>query len=158
MEQRIAFLEVQQTTTPILHTTTVDKPSFNTQSVPDHIKSIISAPVHDLTCNNNMVDPVKLYNLNVSTNNNTIDVTNLVTAVATAVSISNPIIILKFGNFAHYDIKQYIHSILTQINANNYFSPSLTTNFQSVSQTATITNPTIDSALYHSLRKLNICH
>ena len=105
-----------------------------------------------------MVDPVKLSNLNASTKNNTIDLTNLATAVATAVSISNPVIILKFGNFTHYDIKQNIHSILTQLNANNYFSPLLTTNFQSVSQTATILNLTIDSALYHSLRKSNICH
>ena len=39
------------------------------------------------------------------------------------------------------------------MNANNYFSPLLTTDFQSVSQTAAIINSTIDSALYTSLRK-----
>ena len=47
VEQSIAQLEAQNTTAPILHATTVDKPSFKTQSVPDHIKSVLSAPVHD---------------------------------------------------------------------------------------------------------------
>ena len=60
---------------------------------------------------------------------------------------------LKFGNFTHHDIKQYVHSILTQMNANNSFSPLLATDFQSVSQIAVITNPIIDSALYISLSK-----
>ena len=45
MEQRIAQLESQNTTAPILHATDVDKPSLSTQSVLDHIKSIIPAPV-----------------------------------------------------------------------------------------------------------------
>ena len=40
------------------------------------------------------------------------------------------------------------------MNANNYFSPLLTTDFQSISQAAAIANPTIDSALYISLSKL----
>jgi len=96
-----------------------------------------------------MIDHVKLSNLNISTNDNTIDLTNL----ATAVSISSPVTMLKFGNFTPRDIKQYIHSVLTQMNANNYFFPLLTTDFQSVSQTAVIENPTIDSAFYISLSK-----
>ena len=57
MEQRIALLEVQNTTAPILYTTAVDKPSLNIQSLPDHVKSTISILVHDSTCNNNMIDP-----------------------------------------------------------------------------------------------------
>ena len=61
---------------------------------------------------------------------------------------------LKFENFTPYDIKQYIHSVLIQINDNDYFSPLLTTNFQSVSQIAAIANHAIDSALYISLSKL----
>ena len=105
------------------------------------------------TCNNMMVDHVKLFNLNLSTNNNTIDLTNLATAVAIVVSISNLVAILKFGSFTPHDIKQYIHSVLTQMNTNNYFFPLLTTDFQSVLQTATITNLIIDSALYISLNK-----
>ena len=39
------------------------------------------------------------------------------------------------------------------MNSNNYFSPLLTTDFQSVSQTAAIVNSTIDSALDISLSK-----
>ena len=76
-----------------------------------------------------MVDHVKLFNLNLSTNNNTIDLTNLATVVAIVVSISNLVAILKFGSFTPHDIKQYIHSVLTQMNTNNYFFPLLTTDF-----------------------------
>ena len=154
MEQIIAQLEAQKITTPILHATAVGKLLFNTQSVPDHSKSTIPAIVHDSTCKNNMVDPVKLSNLNIFTNNNTIDLTNLVTTVATVVTISSTVTMLKFENFTPYDIKQYIHSVLIQINDNDYFSPLLTTNFQSVSQIAAIANHAIDSALYISLSKL----
>ena len=113
VEQSIAKLEVQNTTTPIFHATTVDKPSFITQSVPDDVKSTIPAPVHDSICNNNVIDPVTLFNLNISTNDNTIDLTNLATAVTTAVSISSPVTMINFVNFTPHDIKQYIHSILT---------------------------------------------
>ena len=100
-----------------------------------------------------MIDPVKLSNLNISTNDNTIDLTNLTTAVPTAVTISSPVATLKFRIFTPHDIKQYLHSILTQMNATNYFSPLLTTDFQSVSQIVAIANPTIDSALNVSLSK-----
>ena len=105
MEQRIALLEVQNTTAPIIYTIAVDKPSLNIQSLPDHVKSTISILVNDSTCNNNMIDPVKLYNLNTSANDNTIDFTTLVTAVVAVVSISSPVTMLKSGNFAHHDIK-----------------------------------------------------
>ena len=152
-EKRIAQLEAQNTTAPILNAIAVDKPSFNAQSLSDHIKSTISAPIHDSTCNNNMVDPVQLSNLNISTNNDTIGLTNRAIVVATAVSIYSSVTMLKYGNLTSHDIKQCIHSVLTQMNANNYFSPLLTTNFQSVSQIAAIVNPTIDSALYISLSK-----
>ena len=57
MEQRIAQLEAQNTTTPILHVIAVDTTSLNTQSVLDHVKSIIPALVYNSTCNNNMIDP-----------------------------------------------------------------------------------------------------
>ena len=100
-----------------------------------------------------MIQPVNLSNLNIFKNDNTIDLKNLATTAATTVFISSPVTMLKYGNFTPRDIKQYIHSILTQMNVNNYFSPLLTTDFQSVSQTAAITNPTIDSALYTSLSK-----
>ena len=39
------------------------------------------------------------------------------------------------------------------MNANNYLSPLLTTDFQSIQQTAAIANPTIDTVLYISLSK-----
>ena len=154
VEQSIAKLEVQNTTTPIFHATTVDKPSFITQSVPDDVKSTIPAPVHDSICNNNVKDPVTLSNLNISTNDNTIDLTKLTTAVATAVSISSPVMMLKFENLTPHYIKKYIHSILIQMTANNYFSPLLITDFQLVSQTAAIANPTKGSTLYINLSKL----
>ena len=101
-----------------------------------------------------MIDPVKLYNSNISTNDNTIDLTKLTTAVATAVSISSPVMMLKFENFTPHYIKKYIHSILIQMTANNYFSPLLITDFQLVSQTAAIANPTKGSTLYINLSKL----
>ena len=115
MEQRTAQLESQNTTAPILHATDVDKPSLSTQSVLDHIKSTIPAVVYDSICNNNMIDPVKLYNSNISTNDNTIDLTKLTTAVATAVSISSPVMILKFENFTPHYIKK-IHSFYPDSN------------------------------------------
>ena len=127
VEQRIAQLEAQNTTALVLYATDVGKPFLNTQSVPDNAKSTIPAPVHASTCTNHMIYPVKFSNLNIFTNDNIIGLSNLATAVATAVSISSPVTMFKLGNFTPRDIKQYIHSILTQMNTNNYFSPLLTT-------------------------------
>ena len=83
-----------------------------------------------------------------------IDLTDLDTAVATAVSILTPVIVLKFGNFLPNDIKQYLYTVLTQIKANNYFSVLLAPDLKTISSNVATNNASVDFALYISLSKL----
>ena len=83
-----------------------------------------------------------------------IDLTDLDTAVATAVSILTPVTVLKFGNFLPNDIKQYLYTVLTQIKANNYFSVLLVPDLKTISPNVATNNASVDFALYISLSKL----
>ena len=83
-----------------------------------------------------------------------IDLTDLDTAVATAVSILTPVIVLKFGNFLPNDIKQYLYTVLTQIKVNNYFSVLLAPDLKTISSNVATNNASVDFALYISLSKL----
>ena len=120
------------------------------------VTSTIPTPMPKTVLDDANVAHGTFFKKNYSNNHNTSsdtpqEMVYLVDSITKAISNSNPHTTLKLGKFKDDDIKNFLHTTITQLTSMRYYHPLLNGNKSFVSHQKATLHPTEDSSLYISL-------